>query len=284
MIKNLVFKGGGVRGIGYAGALTVLEEKGVLHNLERTAGTSAGAITALLVALRYSAAEIRQIVGGLDFASLQHGLNLLRLYERFGVYSNQHLMDWVEKVTSDKLGPNATFAVMEAKGYMDFHCVATAINVQKAQGFNAKETPSIRIAEAVVASMSIPGFFPKMRFPGLPYEYVDGGVVWNYPITIFDKDDEPDQTLGLYLHNYDAPAPLRSDGLIHAALAVFQSALAAQDVDDYADPALLARTIMINTLGISSADFGITNQQKEDLIAAGISAANNFLIQKNIPL
>ncbi len=43
--KNLVFEGGGVRGIAYAGALKVLEERGLLQSVERVGGTSVGAVT-----------------------------------------------------------------------------------------------------------------------------------------------------------------------------------------------------------------------------------------------
>ena len=44
--KNLVFQGGGVKGIAYGGALDVLDKKGILKNIIRVAGTSAGAINA----------------------------------------------------------------------------------------------------------------------------------------------------------------------------------------------------------------------------------------------
>lgn len=44
--KNLVLEGGGIRGLAYPGALQVLEGKGVLKNINRVAGTSAGAIIA----------------------------------------------------------------------------------------------------------------------------------------------------------------------------------------------------------------------------------------------
>jgi NTE family protein len=47
--KNLVFEGGGVKGIAYVGALDVLESKGILNDIERIGGTSAGAINAILV-------------------------------------------------------------------------------------------------------------------------------------------------------------------------------------------------------------------------------------------
>ncbi|KFO67772.1 phospholipase, partial [Smithella sp. SCADC] len=49
--RNLVFKGGGVRGIAYLGALQYLYEHNYMQHVERVAGTSAGAITALATAL-----------------------------------------------------------------------------------------------------------------------------------------------------------------------------------------------------------------------------------------
>ena len=52
MNRNLVFKGGGVRGIAYMGALAILEEVEVLKNIKRVAGTSSGAIAATMVSFR----------------------------------------------------------------------------------------------------------------------------------------------------------------------------------------------------------------------------------------
>ena len=50
---DLVFEGGGVKGIGLAGALATLEERE--YGPQNIAGTSAGAITAALLAAGYSA-------------------------------------------------------------------------------------------------------------------------------------------------------------------------------------------------------------------------------------
>ena len=55
--KNLVFEGGGVKGIAYVGAMEILEKRGILQNIERVGGTSAGAINAVLLALNYSNIE-----------------------------------------------------------------------------------------------------------------------------------------------------------------------------------------------------------------------------------
>ena len=64
--ENLVFKGGGPKGIAYMGAQEYLEEKGLLRNVRRVVGTSAGAINAMLIALGYTAADIKGILTKTD--------------------------------------------------------------------------------------------------------------------------------------------------------------------------------------------------------------------------
>jgi len=51
---NLVFRGGGPRGVAYVGVLRAMKDKGVDRQVYRVAGTSAGAITAAMYALAYS--------------------------------------------------------------------------------------------------------------------------------------------------------------------------------------------------------------------------------------
>src|SRR5207244_4266854 len=56
--ENLVFQGGGSKGLAYIGVVETLEERGDLQCVKRVAGTSAGAITATLVALGCSSTEL----------------------------------------------------------------------------------------------------------------------------------------------------------------------------------------------------------------------------------
>ncbi len=49
-VKNLVFRGGGSKGLAYVGALDALDEQGVLGQITHVAGSSAGAMTATIVA------------------------------------------------------------------------------------------------------------------------------------------------------------------------------------------------------------------------------------------
>ena len=64
---DAVFEGGGVKGIAFAGAIQAAEEAGV-KEWKNIAGTSAGAITAALLAVGYTAAEIRAALEDTEYA------------------------------------------------------------------------------------------------------------------------------------------------------------------------------------------------------------------------
>ncbi len=64
--RNLVFEGGGVKGIAYGGALSELESRNILSHIKRVAGTSAGAITAILLAVGFGYKDVTDIVANTD--------------------------------------------------------------------------------------------------------------------------------------------------------------------------------------------------------------------------
>lgn len=61
-IENLVFEGGGPKGLVYVGAIEELEKVGILKNIKNVGGSSAGAMTALTLGLGFSAKAIEKIV------------------------------------------------------------------------------------------------------------------------------------------------------------------------------------------------------------------------------
>ncbi len=78
LYRNLVFKGGGVRGIAYMGALELLEEYRIVDNIERVAGTSAGAIAATLMSFRLTVPETLALFNSLDFTKVPQGATKTR--------------------------------------------------------------------------------------------------------------------------------------------------------------------------------------------------------------
>ncbi|MFU8832875.1 MAG: patatin-like phospholipase family protein, partial [Wenzhouxiangella sp.] len=65
--RNLIFEGGGVKGIATIGAMEILRQRGFLDHIVRVGGTSAGAINALIFALGYSIEEQREILESTNF-------------------------------------------------------------------------------------------------------------------------------------------------------------------------------------------------------------------------
>ena len=100
--RNLVFEGGGVKGIAYVGAMEVLGRRGILRDISRVGGTSAGAINALLFALGYSNAETKKLLTGLDFTTFLDDdwgavRDANRLLNSFGWHRGDAIHDWLRE-------------------------------------------------------------------------------------------------------------------------------------------------------------------------------------------
>lgn len=286
-ITNLAFKGGGVLGIAYAGAIQVLQDKNILQQIQRVAGTSAGAITAALVSLKYTAEEINSIVQATNFQSFEDGKNPLRIATKYGLYEGDAFLTWMQQqITAKGLPATATFADFQAKGMLDLHVFSTDLNAKGLKEFSFATTPTVIVAEAVRASMSIPLFFEAWTFSNNNPDnhiYVDGGMIYNFPITIFDNGSPNEQTLGLYLENLGpAPAPstLGYDHIFQYVRDLFDTMMDAQVVDFSNDPEEKSRTIIIDNLGISATNFGLTKDQQTALYNSGVKYATQFLSQK----
>lgn len=286
-ITNLAFKGGGVLGIAYAGAIQVLQDKNILQQIQRVAGTSAGAITAAMVSLKYTAEEILSIVQGTDFKSFEDKLNPLRIASSYGLYEGDAFLNWMQQqITAKGLPATATFADFQAHGMLDLHVFATDLNAKGLKEFSFGTTPGVIVAEAVRASMSIPLFFKAWTFTNNNPDnhiYVDGGTVYNFPITIFDNNGNPnEQTLGLFLTNLGTPPPpstLGYDHLFQYVKDLFDTMLDAQSIDFLNNAEEKSHTIIIDNLGISGTNFGLTKDQQTALYNSGVKSANQFLAQ-----
>ena len=198
--RNLVFEGGGVKGIAYVGAMQVLEEQGITPDIIRVGGTSAGAINATLFALGFSNSEVRDILSGLDFKNFMDDSwgvirDTDRLLHSFGWYKGDFFHDWICGHIQKKLGdPNATFTDLKEAKKPVLYVYGTNLSTCFGEVFSQEHTPNTRIADAVRISMSIPLFFAAVRNARNDV-YVDGGVLNNYPVKLFDRQKyiDPDE-------------------------------------------------------------------------------------------
>lgn len=322
--RNLVFEGGGVKGIAYIGAMQVLEEKGILSNILRVGGTSAGAINATLYALGFSIAEQGKILTKLDFNNFMDdswgvARDTDRLINKFGWYKGDFFHEWIGKLIKKKLGsPNATFRDLKQAGMADLYVYGTNLSTRFGEVYSYERTPTVRLADAVRISMSIPLFFSAVR-NARDDVYVDGGVLNNYPVKLFDRQKyvepalqdehalktdyyEKENKKFLKKHKTSSPYIYNKETLgfrldSKQEIGAFRDGNEPQHhkVDDFFDyiKALIStilesqgtthlhsddwqRTIYIDTLGVGTTEFDLTDAKKKKLEDSGRKCAEKY--------
>ncbi|MGZ5286167.1 MAG: patatin-like phospholipase family protein, partial [Flavisolibacter sp.] len=204
-IHNLVFEGAGIRGLAYSGAIGELETRNILHDVKRVGGTSAGAITALLLSLGYNSDEITSIIHSTPFRKFNDGRffflgGINRMQKYYGWYRSEQFDKWISGLIKNKTGdPDISFTEMKAKGYKELYVTGTCLNKQTLVVFSHESYPGMKVKDAVRISMSIPLYFEAVfidaagnivKHPrnkkGLDI-MIDGGLAANFPIRIFDS-------------------------------------------------------------------------------------------------
>jgi NTE family protein len=191
---DLALEGGGVKGIGLAGAVLALDEAG--YKIQRVAGTSAGAIAASLIAALVQHGdpilELREILDGLDFekfmpeGKLHHFMDKAGklgegladaeiLARRPGLYPGTYLSDWLTPILSHlqvetfanlKLDP-ALDPEMSLPADRRYRLVVHTSDISRGElvrlpwdyNYYGKDRDTESVVSAVRASMSIPFFF-----------------------------------------------------------------------------------------------------------------------------
>lgn len=289
--RNLVFEGGGVKGLAYAGVLEVLEQAGISGQIERVGGASAGAITATMISLGYTGEEVRQILMNMDFSKFEDGglLGPERLLTEYGWYKGDYFLNFIEQQIEQKTGnPRATFAEVQRPEFKDLYVVGTELTQQLSVVFSNESSPDMAIADAVRISMSIPLFFAARKLGD--NVYCDGGVLNNYPITLFDKQrylsdpsGDPDEditnneTLGFHLDNLSHPPVYTIKNLFHFIGDVYEAIINIQRDLLMSNPDDVTRSVFIDNLGIKTTDFQLTEAQKLALIESGKDATEKYL-------
>lgn len=299
-IRHLAFEGGGIRGVAFAGAVQFLEEHGIMENITGFAGTSAGAITAALLAVGYTADELLQTLRDTDFEQFRDDswgvvFDIIRLFTQYGIYKGDAFFQWFSSLMERKTGnAGITFREVHERYGKDLVITGTCLNRASVYLFHHKNDrfADLPVALGVRISMSIPMFWKAVRLGD--DVMVDGGVLNNYPIWVFDGEElgvppsgqeaQRSRTLGfklmtqserpdkLYWHGND-----EIDGPISYGMA-FLNAMLIQIERGHIKDDYWKRTVCINTHDVGSLDFGLSVEKREMLAHEGYVATKNHLI------
>jgi NTE family protein len=226
---DLVLEGGGVKGIGLAGAVITLADAG--YTFPRVAGTSAGAICAALVAALQQAGQplskLSEYLKGLDYprfmakSALRSAFGVAgdatSLLFHHGLYESGYLVEWLGGILHelgverfgdlrlDDPGADTNWTALQRYSLVVHTADITrgrAVRLPWDFPMYGKDADSERIVDAVRASMSIPFFFEPIRFDAPQVRltdgrscaagavtWVDGGLLDNFPLDVFDRTD-----------------------------------------------------------------------------------------------
>lgn len=223
-IKFPVFQGGGAKGGAYIGAYEALDENGYLDEVTCPGGSSAGGITAFLMALGFDSQQFRVISESMNFLDFTDAKKdgwtaylsgnkigtALDLAQYGAAFTGESFHKWasfyVEQILGDK---NATFRDLHQKLASDpllkdllltgTH-YGTKDSSHAQQIFSFETTPDVVLADAVRATMSFPGAFApwpvrerkRDEFKIIGF-FADGGVLNNFPVTSFNSHHYADE-------------------------------------------------------------------------------------------
>jgi NTE family protein len=312
---DLVLEGGGVKGIGHVGAVTAFAAAG--YSFPRIAGTSAGAIVGAVVAAMQAYGEpldrLHDILRTIDYTSFRDPRLLGRLAGPVGdgvdfllhdgLYQGDYLLGWLRGALGElgvqtfadlALPPDPGGDLPEGHRY---RLLVTVSDLSRRRlsllpwdypdyGLEPDAQP---VAEAVRASASLPFFFEPVHLrtqAGETATLVDGGLLSNYPIGVFDRTDgllPRWPTFGVRLSERPSTRPVTHDvgGPVSLTTAVLETLLTAQDAVHVDDPCAIVRTAFVDTTGVSATDFDITAAQQDELYRGGERAARRFLDRWN---
>ena len=298
---DAIFEGGGVKGVGLVGAVAVTEERG--YSFQCMAGTSAGAIVASLLAAGYRAPQLKLFLDRLDYGDFCDGDALDRLpmvgrglnicFEK-GIFQGRFLQEWLRELLLRAPRRVRTFADLrtdedDPRYRYRLQVIATDISngrLLTLPGDIARfgiEPDALDVAFAVRMSMSIPFFYEPVILKdgnGEDVYIVDGGVLSNFPVWIFDDgtSEPPWPTFGYKLVEPGGGGPQVISGAFSLAEAVLRTMLEAHDAR-YLEAASFVRTVAIPTLGVRTTEFDLSREKSEALYQSGRNGAEAFFAQ-----
>ncbi len=173
---TLVFGGGGLKGLAHVGVLQALEEVDWLPH--EVVGSSVGALVAATWCSGMSVAEMQDVAIALerkDLFRIAHSDMALKRMLSPALYRREPLADFVNGLLGDM-----TFNELEHPLLVN----TVDINSGTQVFWGAPGLRDLRVADAVIASCSLPGFLPPHDIRG--NYYVDGAAAANLPVQVAD--------------------------------------------------------------------------------------------------
>lgn len=265
---SIVIKGGGVKGLAFAGALLELEN---YFSFDVFAGTSAGAIAAVLLGAGYKPAELIEELSKKNFSDFKDANFLkaiINLISKKGLYPGDEIENWIKLLLKRKLPEKLNEVELWE---LPSHTIVYSSRIKDGRLIfdSKKERMNTHAAFAARCSMSIPYFFCPTTVDGI--RVYDGGLRSNFALKEFMESYPSKPVIGLYLISGSKKGGLVIGELTNIAIDGEEIPIVEKNLD---------KVVVIDPRPIKTTDFNLNEQKKELLILAGRIGALKF-IQRN---
>lgn len=295
---DLVAEGGGAKIGGHVGAYCAALNRG--FTLSHAAGSSSGAIVAAMAVAGYGPAEMHNLLLTTDFTKFLDGSKwkpkrIWDLISNLGMHNGDEFYRWIKAALAEKDIHTFKNLLSDNIDDLDIPKYRWRLKVTASDVTNGRlltfpddaalfgiEPDDMEVALAIRMSMSIPLFFKPILIKGTngraDTKIVDGGLLSNFPIWMFDSDVIPPwPTFGFLLKEDDFGRPTSTDGLADFLLAIIKTMLNAHDRKFVRPEDYIHRTIAVPTGNVTTTKFDLSIQEKEMLYHNGHRAMNQFL-------
>ncbi len=274
-----LFGGGAIRGMAYIGAVKAMEELGISpHTL---AGSSVGSIIAALLAVGYSAEDLKEVFIKVNFElfkDISIGIGPI-----FALSKGEVFLEWVrelieKKFYGEKYKKGANRAVTFKDIDKNLVVITTNLSNFECKEFSKFETPDYEIASAVRISCCMPGLMKPIEYNNTLL--VDGDLQKSWPMWKLSKNLllKDERILEFRLEGYYDTNDKNDISGIDYANAVYScmTAMSTSFITNlYADKDKFDY-IVLNTGDIVVVDFNINENKRLELIESGYSQTINY--------
>ncbi len=178
--KRLVFAGGGTRCLVFLPALRILESRQYLTNVSEWWGTSAGALLATLCSLTQSTQRVSEIMETTSYSKFRDVslLNMVNFTTTWGLDDGHSMVEEIARVLESAQSGASSMTLSDVAG---LHIVVADLNIYETVVCSAKTFPTLRLVDAIRASMSLPFFYKPFRCPVNQHIWIDGGLRAAFP-------------------------------------------------------------------------------------------------------
>jgi len=269
--ESLSCGGGGICGLYLLGSLQYLMDKKYIDSsLKKFHGTSIGSMISLFISIGYTAIELMIYICSSKLIE-KFKVNNPYSFLQDGIYDYSIINDSCKTLLMNKIGFLPTLGELYEKFGIEIFMTTYNLTRRQKEYLSYKTHADLSVLDALRMSCNIPYIFNEFFYNG--DEYIDGGIVDNFPI---ENTDENVNRLGLFLDTNNFIVKSDESSLIYKIInkiyILLKTPLIERESSKVKKAASENFTIIIIKPELNPFYFNISNEQKFEMFSIGYNS------------